>query len=377
MSDDALLSLVDRLDRSVASVADRGFLITPFDRDDRASDTLGLDVWGKDETGNVGGSHKARHLFGLLAHLEIQRASARTRLAIASCGNAALAATLLARARRRPIEVFVPETANQMMIERLGTLGASVTTCAREDRTTAGDPCIHRFRVARDGGAFAFCCQGSEQGLTIDGGATLGYELATQLSLIAMSDVPVCVPVGGGALGTSVAAGLNVARRLGILDGAPRLHFVQAEGCAPLHRAWRRVAERALAASGVSSDDAADASDFEAATLLVDPERSDAVRGALGWAATHRSHHMWAWDEPSSMATGILDDETYDWFALVRAMLETGGWPLVVTERQLERANDASSVAADHTGSAALAGAIALGAPSGAKVVVVYSGIRR
>ena len=27
---------------------------------------------------------------------------------------------------------------------------------------------------------------------------------------------------------------------------------------------------------------------------------------------------MWAWDEPASVATGILDDETYDWAQLVK-----------------------------------------------------------
>ena len=42
----------------------------------------------------------------------------------------------------------------------------------------------------------------------------------------------------------------------------------------------------------------------------------------LAWAARHRSAFMWPWEtEPHSVADGILDDETYDWLAVVRGML--------------------------------------------------------
>ena len=75
---------------------------------DALSDALGFardgGVWVKDETGNVGGSHKARHLFTILLHLVAAEAlglarsvpASTARLAIASCGNAALAAATLA-----------------------------------------------------------------------------------------------------------------------------------------------------------------------------------------------------------------------------------------------------------------------------------------
>jgi len=60
-------------------------------------------IWVKDETDNVAGSHKARHMFGLLVHLEVVRRLGMTErplppLAIASCGNAALAAAVVAAA---------------------------------------------------------------------------------------------------------------------------------------------------------------------------------------------------------------------------------------------------------------------------------------
>jgi hypothetical protein len=61
-----------------------------------------------------------------------------------------------------------------------------------------------------------------------------------------------------------------------------------------------------------------------------------------------------------SVATGILDDETYDWRAVVEGMLLTGGRPLVVSEIALTRAHAlavaATGIEVDHTGSSGLAG---------------------
>jgi threonine synthase len=74
---------------------------------------------------------------------------------------------------------------------------------------------------------------------------------------------------------------------------------------------------------------------------------------------------MWPWEhEPHSIARGILDDETYDWLAVVEGMLDTGGRPLVVGEETLADANrlgrSATGIDVDPTGSAGLAGLLAL-----------------
>ena len=69
-------------------------------------------------------------------------------------------------------------------------------------------------------------------------------------------------------------------------------------------------------------------------------------------------------DEPQSIAHGILDDETYDWLAVVEGMLATGGAPVVVDEETLARrttlAREATGIDVDPTGSAGLAGLLAL-----------------
>lgn len=95
---------------------------------------------------------------------------------------------------------------------------------------------------------------------------------------------------------------------------------------------------------------------------------------------------MWPWEaEPKSVATGILDDETYDWRAVVEGMLLTGGRPLVVSEDLLMEANSlavaATGIAVDPTGSSGLAGLLDLrrsgGAGPGDRSVVLFTGVRR
>ena len=142
LTDGEFCSIVRRLDRRVAAVDGHGFRATPFGRDARLSEQLGFSphggVWVKDETGNVSGSHKARHLFGVLLFLEIAERlglsgpSRRPDLAIASCGNAALAAAVVAAAGERTLRVFVPVDAEPAVLARLEELGAIVTACPRD-----------------------------------------------------------------------------------------------------------------------------------------------------------------------------------------------------------------------------------------------------
>jgi threonine synthase len=149
------------------------------------------------------------------------------------------------------------------------------------------------------------------------------------------------VQVGGGALATCALDGMA--------DGsvAPRLHPVQTAGCAPLARAW---------------------------------ERCGGAAGARD-AARRWDECRWPWEqEPASAASGILDDETYDWVGVVEAMARSGGTPIVVPEDLILEANRlgrrTTRIAVDHTGTAGLAGLLAVRDQVGddERVVVLFTG---
>src|SRR5262249_27133918 len=67
--------LVGSLDPSGAAVDGHGFTVTTFFRSAELSAAIGFGssggVWVKNETGNVSGSHKGRHLMGVLIHLAV------------------------------------------------------------------------------------------------------------------------------------------------------------------------------------------------------------------------------------------------------------------------------------------------------------------
>ena len=99
-----------------------GFAMTPLVRHEAISTSAGVDVWAKDETGALAGSHKARHLASIMLHLRVAEhvglLTERPPLAISSCGNAALAASTLAAREHWPIRVFVPTWMDNTFGER-------------------------------------------------------------------------------------------------------------------------------------------------------------------------------------------------------------------------------------------------------------------
>ncbi len=88
---------------------------------------------------------------------------------------------------------------------------------------------------------------------------------------------------------------------------------------------------------------------------------------------------------PRSIARGILDDEAYDWAAVVETMLATGGEAVVVGESALVAANElarrVTPIDVDHTGSSGLAGLLALrdggSVREDERVAVLFTGIDR
>jgi len=408
MDDGGYVALVEEFDRRVARVDDHGFVETPCGARPRLGARFGFapdGLWVKNETVNVSGTHKARHLAAIALHLDVcertgladRAAHDRRGLAIASCGNAALAAAVLARATERPLTVFIPDDAERPVVDRLAALGATIRVCARE-AGVAGDPTVLAFRDAVAGGAIPFCCQGSENGLNLEGGKTLGWEIAAALAAAGAAPDRVFVQVGGGALASALAQGLREAVALGALHRMPRIHAVQTCAVHPLRRAYERVRARALgetapAGLGEPLDPCAAidlravaAADAEAAARMTTAARRGAVVSALNDARRHRSRYMWPWETPRpSAAHAMLDDETYDWHAVVAAMIESGGFPVVVPEPVLAEARawarEATGVAVTATGGAGLAGLIALRAAGvvadDERVLLLFTGAER
>jgi threonine dehydratase len=357
-SDERFVELVENLNTAVSEIDGKGFSITPLTREQRLGAALGLEasLWVKDDTGNVGCSHKARHLFGTMLHLAVDENS-RGELAIASCGNAALAAAVVAKAARRPLRVFVPTWADREIVAALKDLDARVVVSKRRG-STVGDPTVAEMQMAVQKGATPFSVQGPFTETALDGGRTIGWELAEQLALGRVDGtVSLFVQVGGGALAASVWQGLNDGIREQWLSADPVLNTVQTEASAPLNRAWRLLREE--------TEDR----DVQAENARANPDK-----------------YMWAWEHVgTSKASGILDDVTYDWLPVVEAMLASGGFPHVIPESLVEAghrlAREETEIAADYTATAGLAAlldpAIVDSLSPSSHVVVFFTGRQR
>ena len=340
MDVDRRRQLVLETDAAVRRIGGVGFHVTPFARSDVLSDELGFGVdggiWVKDETGSVGGSQKARFLFSILLHLraaeELGVLTERPPLAIASCGNAALAAATLAKAVDWPIDVYVPTWMGDGFGDLLDELGANVLRSERRDGDPPGDPAMMRFREAVSAGAIPFTVQGWE---IADSVRRDGLEWLDGLF----------VQVGGGALASSTFTALA-----GSGVDVPTFP-VQTAGCAPLDRALQRAAERGVVDVGF-----------------------------------HWDELMTVWDDPASLADGILDDETYDWVDIAHSLRVAGGSSVVAPESAVIAAHELAQHAgfdASPTGTAGLAGVLHLleidpdGFDTSTRLAVVMSGITR
>jgi threonine synthase len=269
---------------------------------------------------------------------------------------------VVARAGGWQLTVFVPPDADPGILRRLRQLQAAITVCPREPGVL-GDPTYLRLREELERGALPFTTQGNENGLTIEGGETLGYELAAELVDLPGGLDHLIIQVGGGALASSCVQALREAAELGALDRLPRIHTVQTSAAHPLERAYRRVR-----------------------ALLPDEPSPDAVRQAMARAADRRSAFMQPWEEePKSVAAGILDDETYDWRAVAEGMLMTGGRPVVVSEDLLLDAHwlavSQTGIQVDPTGSSGLAGLLEMRYSGSVgdqdRVAVLFTGTQR
>jgi len=405
--------VLERVAEQLLRLEDRDFRVTPLTEEPALASALGRTgrLWVKDETGNVTGSHKGRHLMATLLYLEALRKlkgeSIKKVLAIYSCGNAALGAAAVARAGGYELHAFVPEDVDPAVAAMLVERGTVVEKIPRSG-TGEGDPCYLAFQEAlNQNGWLPFACAGNDNWSNIEGGATLGWEMMMQLGDRCERIDSVVIQVGGGALARSIAQAFEEALQLGFINALPRIHVCQPEGGFPFVRAYLLVLGEIACRSGrsfdLSYDQGADPvvqlqrtvafararpdQIQEAAAFVQRSFDSPLVQAVLDDMAGKPGHFMWPWDgsAPHSLAHGILDDLTYDWYHLLRAVLRSGGRTEILTEDTIRSAYEKSQhhtgIPVCPTGASGLAGLIQLQASGaidrGESVGLFFTGFDR
>lgn len=192
-------------------------------------------LWLKDEGRNPTGSFKARGLCATVARA--WELGAQT-VALPSAGNAGVAAAAYAARAGLPAVVAMPRDTPEPLKAACRAFGAVLLLV-----DGLIDDC---GRLIRAGAAMRGWCDLStlREPYRAEGKKTMGFELAEQLGW-RLPDV-IIFPTGGGtgiasmwkAFAEMEAMGLITARR-------PRMMVVQAEGCAPLVRAFRHGQDHA------------------------------------------------------------------------------------------------------------------------------------
>jgi len=155
-------------------------------------------TWFKLEYTQHAGSFKTRGMFNQIIAAAERGILPTAGIVAASGGNAGLAAAYAARELRVPAEVFVPETAPAVKVEKLRKLGAKVVQTGREYAEAYAEAVVWADAVG------ALFCHAYDDPDMVAGNGTLGLELSDQLDFDT-----VLVAVGGGGLIAGMIAALR------------------------------------------------------------------------------------------------------------------------------------------------------------------------
>ena len=235
----------------------------------------------KDEGVNPTGSFKAR---GLSAAVSRALELGLTRLTMPSAGNAAGAMAAYAAAAGMEAHVFMPRDAPQAnQIEcvaygaKLNLVDGFITDAGRASEEAAEK---HGY----------FDVSTLKEPYRVEGKKTMGYEIVEQLGF-EVPDVVIC-PTGGGTGIIGIWKALDEMEQIGWIGPArPRMICVQAEGCAPLVNAYRKGEE------------------------FAEPVAN-----------------------PTTLAAGMRVPAAVGDFLVIRAVRESGGTALTVTDEQMVEA---------------------------------------
>lgn len=235
-------------------------------------------LWVKDEGQNPTDSFKAR---GLSCAVTMAKKLGAPKLAIPSAGNAASALAAFAAAARLEANIFMPKDVPQANFIECEAYGANVTLvdglisdCGKivaERKTKAG-----WFEVST-----------LKEPYRIEGKKTMGYELAEQFEW-QLPDA-IFYPCGGGVGLIGMWKAFDELEKLGWIGSKrPKMISVQAAGCAPITRAF---------------DQQADSSEF--------------------------------WQDANTVASGLRVPKALGDFMILRALRESKGTAISVTDESM------------------------------------------
>jgi threonine synthase len=210
---------------------------TPLLHAKRLGAALGLSrLFIKDESLNPTNSFKAR---GQSAAITRAKALGAHTIALPTAGNAGNAAAAYSAAAGLACQVFIPRDAKQPFVDECRLYGAQVTLVDGLI-TDAG-------RIAAETGAPLgwYDVSTLKEPYRVEGKKTMGYELAEQLDWT----LPDCIvyPTGGGTGLIGMWKAFAELEAIGWIPSGhrPRMVSVQAEGCAPIVRAFEQGTPKA------------------------------------------------------------------------------------------------------------------------------------
>ncbi len=202
----------------------------------RLGKALGMSqLYAKDEGINPTGSFKAR---GLVMAVSRAKELGIKAVAIPSAGNAGSAAAAYAARAGLPVYIYLPQDVPVAFLAEMKALGAEVTLV--DGLIT---DCAKLVRKGADEGRW-FDLSTLKEPYRVEGKKTMGYEIAEQFGW----DVPdaIIYPTGGGTGIVGIAKAMDEMEALGWIGSKrPRLISVQTEGCAPIVHAFRQGVELA------------------------------------------------------------------------------------------------------------------------------------
>jgi threonine synthase len=265
---------------------------TPFYDAPRCAEYCGLEgLWLKHQGGNPTGSFKDTGMTVAVSHAVLLGA----RIAVcASTGNTAASLAAYSARARLQCAILVPRgeiTAAKLAQSMdygaaICEIAGNFDDCMRLIQELGDDPSIY---IANSINPFR-----------IEGQKTVAFELMAQCGW----RVPEHIVVPGGNLGNSTALGKGFGelRKWGLIDRLPKLHVVQAQGAAPFARLFAELKERGWL-------------------------REETVPEALAPEG-----------RPRTLATAIQIGAPVSWKKSLRAVLESGGQVIAVTEQQIAEA---------------------------------------